>query len=778
MKNCRNYVYLILLLIIGVSLFEHNNRIITNSNNKDTSENNFINSLTLQQAIHYEWNTTIIKSGDDAGNDIIIDQNGDLFVAGKIYNESEGIFDVFFAKYNILGVQEWNKTWQADSDSVAYGIDIDPSNQYLYLTGYTINASTNVNIFLLKYDINGVFQWNRTWEGHEFECGYAVKVNQSNANEIYIAGYTESLGQLGDVILLKYNSTGDLQWEKNWDNADTDNANDLVIAQNGDIYITGLTNTAQAQAQLLLLKYNSSLNNFEWNATWGGGYNEEGEAIQIDSNNNIYISGYSSSYSQGATDMAILKFYQNGTLMWNKTWGGSDPDAAYGIAIDSNNNYYIVGYTESYGGADRTACIVKYNSTGIFQWYKLWDNELEDLFYSICINSSNYLFIIGITERTITDINIVITHYSPRPDNFQLISNARNLDPEGNFTLSWSESLDAENYTVYHDDVYISALDGSQDVIINGNTNRSIEIKKLAQGIHYYIVEAVNSYGNTTSNCIKIEILYPPGTFILDENDETPDLDGKLNLTWSSAARADNYSVYVHSSYIVKIENNGTLVKSGITCNNWTIEDLPNVDYFYIIIAYNRAGQNQSNCIEVSVRRKPDVFLLSHNGGKPDTDGSFELIWTFSKFSANYTIYISTNFITDISAAQEVYVFIPAFELPSYTYSQKRNTGTYYYVIVAKNVYGNYTTKCVNITVKIPLAISASDDDDDNDEDGAPIDWDLIISIVSALSLGGLLATSYILWKKKKGYPKKRKYSQKNFNFFSIKFFSFIYNHY
>ncbi|MFX0137396.1 MAG: hypothetical protein ACFFDN_27400, partial [Candidatus Hodarchaeota archaeon] len=359
MKNSYNYIYLILLLVIGVSLFEFNNSIITNSSTKNTSNNIFNNNLTPKQAIHYEWNKTIIKLGDDAGNDIIIDQNGDLFVAGKIYNESEGIYDVFLAKYNNLGIQKWNKTWQADLDSVAYGIDIDPNNQYLYLTGSTINASANVNIFLLKYDINGVFRWNRTWEGHEFDCGYSVRVNQSDANEIYITGFTESLGQLGDVILLKYNSSGDLQWAKNWDNADTDNANDLAIAQNGDIYIAGLTNTAQTQTQILLLKYNSSLADFEWNATWGGNYNEQGECVVIDSLNNVYIAGESTSYGADFNDIVILKFNHTGGLKWNSSWGGAENEYGYDLSLDSNNNSYVAGYSKSYDGSDEMACIVK-----------------------------------------------------------------------------------------------------------------------------------------------------------------------------------------------------------------------------------------------------------------------------------------------------------------------------------------------------------------------------------------------------------------------------------
>ncbi|MFX0134437.1 MAG: hypothetical protein ACFFDN_12430, partial [Candidatus Hodarchaeota archaeon] len=459
----------------------------------------------------------------------------------------------------------------------------------------------------------------------------------------------------------------------------------------------------------------------------------------------------------------ILKFNHTGSLKWNSSWGGADNEYGYDLSLDSKNNSYVAGYSKSYDGSDETACIVKFNSSGDFQWYKLWNNSLADCFYGIeCdIANSDNLFATGSTQNLVSSNDLLVVGYTLKPDKFILNSNAAKPDPNGNFTLTWSISLDADNYTVYYDDIYISALDGSQDVIVSGNTNRSLEIKNLTQGTHYYIAQAFNSYGNTTSNCIKIEVLYPPGVFILDETDENPDLDGIINLTWSVSARADNYSVYMHSSYIIKIENNGTLIKSGIKKSNWTIEDLKNGDYFYIIVAYNRAGQNQSNCIQVVVRRKPDEFLLSHNGGNPDTDGNFELIWTFSNFSKNYTIYISTSFINYLSATQEVDVFIPEFEWPSYTYNQIKDSCTYYYVVVAKNKYGNYTSNCVNITINLPLLIPADNDDDDKD-DSETINWYIIINLVSVISLGGLLATSYVIWKKKKRFPKKKKKNKKN----------------
>ena len=47
------------------------------------------------------------------------------------------------------------------------------------------------------------------------------------------------------------------------------------------------------------------------------------------------------------------------------TWGGSGGEAAWDIAIDSSNNSYVVGFTNSFGVGDYDLCLIKFNSSGI-----------------------------------------------------------------------------------------------------------------------------------------------------------------------------------------------------------------------------------------------------------------------------------------------------------------------------------------------------------------------------------------------------------------------------
>jgi len=98
----------------------------------------------------------------------------------------------------------------------------------------------------------------------------------------------------------------------------------------------------------LLAKYNSS-GTIQWQRSLGGASTEEGFAVAIDSADNIYVCGYTSSTGEGSSDFLAAKYDSSGTIQWQRTLGGSGTDQGRGLAIDSLDNVYLFGYTNSTG---------------------------------------------------------------------------------------------------------------------------------------------------------------------------------------------------------------------------------------------------------------------------------------------------------------------------------------------------------------------------------------------------------------------------------------------
>ncbi len=222
-------------------------------------------------------------------------------------------------------------------------------------------------------------------------------------------------------------------------------------------------------------------------------------------------------------------------------------------------------------------------------------------------------------------------------------SNADSPDPDGNFTLLWTISLDADNYSLYQFNRTINEINSSLTELGKGTTSYTHQSSNLEEGIYYFLVVAFNEYGNITSNCLKIKVQFPPSEFVLYTNSNIPDTDGTMNLTWSISKGANNYSVYIHHEYINNVKEQGTLIMAGIENNYFLLGNLTNGDYYIVIEALNDAGHNMSNCILIIVRRAPTSFNLTTNTEEPDPDGNFTLLWTKSEFAQYYTIYFKNQ---------------------------------------------------------------------------------------------------------------------------------------
>jgi len=93
----------------------------------------------------------------------------------------------------------------------------------------------------------------------------------------------------------------------------------------------------------------------------------------------------------------------------------------------------------------------------------------------------------------------------------------------------------------------------------------------------------------------------PPEDFILTSDAGNPDEDGNFVLSWTESTDAESYSVYVSNTCIT--DENQLLIPltSNITDLTYTITDLPNGTYYFVVVAHNLAGYTLSNCLEVTV---------------------------------------------------------------------------------------------------------------------------------------------------------------------------------
>jgi uncharacterized delta-60 repeat protein len=131
-----------------------------------------------------------------------------------------------------------------------------------------------------------------------------------------------------------------------------------------------------------------------WIATLGGTGSDYGNSIAIDSENNSYVLGYTDSTGAGSNDFLLAKYDSEGTIQWQRVLGGTGDDQGLSISTDSSNNVYVTGFTNV-----GLFFIAKYNPAGTIQWQRVLGSSSENSL-SIAIDSSNNVYVTGYTSST------------------------------------------------------------------------------------------------------------------------------------------------------------------------------------------------------------------------------------------------------------------------------------------------------------------------------------------------------------------------------------------
>ena len=184
-----------------------------------------------------------------------------------------------------------------------------------------------------------------------------------------------------------------------------------TYSQDGDIK---KANHGGADFWILKLDENGKI---KWSSTFGGSGDEFANAIiQTADSGFIAVGSTTSNDSQvsnnhGGMDVWVIKIRENGTLEWQKTYGGSGDEAGYSIIKASDSGYIIAGYStsndkdikSSHAGAN--ALIIKIGDTGNLKWAKTFGGSDSDCAVSITAIPRGLYAFAGTTKSSDGDIH-------------------------------------------------------------------------------------------------------------------------------------------------------------------------------------------------------------------------------------------------------------------------------------------------------------------------------------------------------------------------------------
>ncbi len=399
----------------------------TNSSSRSVQRDVFVAKLSAE-GTNLVFSTYLGGNGDDAGFGIALDGAGDVYVTGVTASTNFpfpatatnaistnlhgspalGIYpyDAFVVKLDAAGSHLLYSTFiggaQPDGGNA---IAVDDAGQ-VYLAGTTASTDFPTNgttrsfaggahdAFVLKLrtdTTNLIYSSYLGGTGDDYGFGVAVDATGSAV----IVGLTTSsvdfpltnaiqtnfAGGRYDVFVAKFSPDGATRLFSTYYGGDGDDQTRRVVLDNlGNICFAGFTTslnfptnsnalfptnrnqfyqTNSGVADAFVVKLAPSGTNLVYSTYLGGGFNDEAWGIAVDTNRNVYVVGTTSSPDfpsvnayqsilNGLENVFVTRINADGTALDYSTFvGGSLSSVGYAIAVDQAGNAYITGLTSS-----------------------------------------------------------------------------------------------------------------------------------------------------------------------------------------------------------------------------------------------------------------------------------------------------------------------------------------------------------------------------------------------------------------------------------------------
>ena len=343
--------------------------------------------------------------GDSLSGGIALDGGQNLVILSDTDSEGAGGVDMILAKYNSLGDSlDWQRVIGDAEDADPDGRDqvaVDAAGNIFIVFNIDNDVSGNTDTVLMKYNSSGAVQWQRQLSNvveDDDVSGVGVVVDSSG--NAYVLGQTYDSTTSNDLYLIKYNTSGALQWQKKLGGTLTDQAYGIAIGNDNHIYVTGSTLiSGQPNVSVLTVKYNTA-GDVIWQRELrrtGSDYGP-GIAVAVDNSANVYVAG---EVQDGVSPkILVMKYSSSGTVLWKRLLNGAQPEGPASIKVDSAGNVFVFGWSVSVGPnatSDSSGYIVKYDTDGVIQWQRGYGYDSEGTI-SFVLDPSNNMFILGSIE--------------------------------------------------------------------------------------------------------------------------------------------------------------------------------------------------------------------------------------------------------------------------------------------------------------------------------------------------------------------------------------------
>jgi uncharacterized delta-60 repeat protein len=394
---------------------------------------------------------------------VVVDEAGDMFVAGNTFDETLSNYNFQILKYTKdTGSLLWQRSYDGagGKDDRSVGVGLTPAGEPI-IAGWTdmwTGGASDYDYYAIKYDpglLNpptdleavaiSTSQIDLTWtDNSSNEDGFKIERKTGDfgtyAEIATVPADTTTYSDTGLTADTKYyyrvrayNSTeGDSHYSNEayavttivsftapplvytYDGADggDDYVSAVGVGPDNNPVVTGYSYSLLGQFDYYTLKLDKDTFGLIWDARYDSDQNDMDMAktIVVDMNNDVLVSGTSYLYSAGSgentNDIYSIRYPSTGppedwSDQYNGPAGDDDRSSVVDVSKDGSNNYVVVGYGRN-ANWDDDIYVIKYLSDGTRQWEATpYDGGVfgHDYPSAVAFDANGDIFVAGYTSN-------------------------------------------------------------------------------------------------------------------------------------------------------------------------------------------------------------------------------------------------------------------------------------------------------------------------------------------------------------------------------------------
>jgi hypothetical protein len=401
---------------------------------------------------------------------IAADASGNVFVTGPSPSPTDSA--LLTLKYSPAGVLLWTNRFDdsafGNNNPPLRGLAVAPDSNVVVAAACT-SSNGFYDYVTIKYSNAGVPLWTNRYNGPGNSDDTLTGMAVDSKGNVFVTGSSAASSAPPfnnpvnlDYATIAYSSAGVPLWTNRYNGSGNNNdfARAIAVDTNGNAFVTGSVSNVDGTYDYVTIEYSLS-GTALWTNHYNAGSNSPApNAIATDNNSNVFVTGTKASTTY--FDYVTLKYSGDGVPLWTNFYAGpgNDVDEPEGIAVDSQENVFVTGYSRGVNYPEFAT--LKYSNAGIPLWTNRWSGTTsgESIATALALDGAGNVLVTGFFSGSSTSYDIATVAYSNNgvplstneyapAGNFSAQANAIAVDGTGNFFVAgYSDTTNGNIFTV------------------------------------------------------------------------------------------------------------------------------------------------------------------------------------------------------------------------------------------------------------------------------------------------------------------------------------------